>query len=262
MLTVELSNVGLNVIYKAAVSKGLTTMFTWFILTPFLPLFSSLLPSFPQEHTPSALYSAPASQIFILGFLGYYANILVASLFLNLKQKIICCWRCMQQVCRAVVGVCRHRIQQPHTGLSQAGKAEAEKFKQPGKSHRSFGINSRTTSEFMAVPADVRLISVLYAGVMGSGFGVMIHTWGLHVKGPVYVAMFRPLSIAIAAIMGVIFLGDDLYLGSVIGSVVITMGFYTVMGKTKEEIVETSNGDDVDDDNLEHILPTMRSYLF
>lgn len=48
---------------------------------------------------------------------------------------------------------------------------------------------------------------------MGSSFGISVHTWGLHVKGPVYVALFRPLSIAIAAVMGVIFLGDALYLG-------------------------------------------------
>lgn len=48
---------------------------------------------------------------------------------------------------------------------------------------------------------------------MGSGFAIIIHTWALHVKGPVYVALFRPLSIAITAILGVIFLGENLYLG-------------------------------------------------
>ena len=48
---------------------------------------------------------------------------------------------------------------------------------------------------------------------MGSGFGILIQTWGVHIKGPVYIASFMPLSIAIAAIMGFIFLGDDLYLG-------------------------------------------------
>lgn len=50
-------------------------------------------------------------------------------------------------------------------------------------------------------------------GIVGSSFGTVVHTWGLRVKGPVYVALFRPLSIAIAAIMSVIFLGDTLYLG-------------------------------------------------
>ena len=32
-------------------------------------------------------------------------------------------------------------------------------------------------------------------------------------KGPVYVAMFKPLSIAIAVALGVMFLGDTLHVG-------------------------------------------------
>ncbi|CAL0324678.1 unnamed protein product [Lupinus luteus] len=38
-------------------------------------------------------------------------------------------------------------------------------------------------------------------------------TWVLRIKGPVYVAMFKPLSIVIAVTLGVIFLGDTLHLG-------------------------------------------------
>ncbi|KAL2523449.1 WAT1-related protein [Forsythia ovata] len=89
------------------------------------------------------------------------------------------------------------------------------------------------------VKPNVELISILYSGIIGSGFGTIVHTWGLHVKGPFYVALFRPLSIAIAAILGVIFLGDNLYLGSVIGSIIISMGFYIVIwAKTKEDVSE------------------------
>ncbi|KDO66271.1 hypothetical protein CISIN_1g0401761mg, partial [Citrus sinensis] len=57
--------------------------------------------------------------------------------------------------------------------------------------------------------------------------------------GPVFVAMFKPLSIAIAVAMGVMFLGDRLYLGSLVGATIISLGFYTVMwGKAKEEVSE------------------------
>ncbi|KAI3474861.1 hypothetical protein Pfo_030172 [Paulownia fortunei] len=109
------------------------------------------------------------------------------------------------------------------------------------------------------VPADIRLLSILYSGIIGTGFGIMIHTWGLHVKGPVYVALFKPLSIAIAAIFGVLFLGDDLYLGSVIGSVVITMGFYTVMwGKMKEDISNTSDDNLVESSTTDVIIPLLK----
>lgn len=93
----------------------------------------------------------------------------------------------------------------------------------------------------------------------------MIQVWALRLKGPVYVAMFKPLSIVIAVAMGVIFLGDSLHLGrsfqllllllllfieisflsveielkfwcSVVGGIIISLGFYAVLwGKAKED---------------------------
>ena len=50
-------------------------------------------------------------------------------------------------------------------------------------------------------------------GIFGSFLNNVVHTWVVRIRGPVYVAMFKPLSIAIAVAMGVIFLGDGLYLG-------------------------------------------------
>ncbi|GJY79524.1 putative reverse transcriptase domain-containing protein [Tanacetum coccineum] len=41
--------------------------------------------------------------------------------------------------------------------------------------------------------------------------------------------MFMPLSIVIALLMGVTFHGDSLYLGSVIGTMIVVAGFYSVM---------------------------------
>ncbi|XP_052188763.1 WAT1-related protein At5g40240-like isoform X6 [Diospyros lotus] len=82
---------------------------------------------------------------------------------------------------------------------------------------------------------DVTLASILCSGVFGSLLNNVVHAWVLHLKGPVYTVMFKPLSIAIAVAMGVIFLGDTLYLGSVVGATIISIGFYTVMwGKANE----------------------------
>ncbi|KAL5582510.1 hypothetical protein UlMin_014952 [Ulmus minor] len=82
---------------------------------------------------------------------------------------------------------------------------------------------------------DITLISVLLSGGFGPVFSSVVHTWGVRLKGPVYVAIFRPFSIAIAAVAGVIFLGDDLYVGSVIGATILLLGFYAVIwGKAKE----------------------------
>ncbi|XVF60371.1 hypothetical protein PTKIN_Ptkin08bG0039900 [Pterospermum kingtungense] len=78
--------------------------------------------------------------------------------------------------------------------------------------------------------------SVLYSGIFAFSFSSGIHAWGVRLKGPVYVATFRPLSIVFAAAMSAIFLGDDLYLGSVIGALILSAGVYAVLwGKAKEE---------------------------
>ncbi|KAL5860432.1 hypothetical protein ACOSQ3_001739 [Xanthoceras sorbifolium] len=101
------------------------------------------------------------------------------------------------------------------------------------------GLITERDSSAWRVRPDIALASILCSGLFGSCMNNTVHTWALRVKGPVYVAMFKPLSIAIAIAMGVMFLGDTLHLGSVIGATVISLGFYTVMwGKAKEEMGE------------------------
>ncbi|XP_017974433.1 PREDICTED: WAT1-related protein At5g40240-like [Theobroma cacao] len=78
--------------------------------------------------------------------------------------------------------------------------------------------------------------SILYSGLFALNFSCGVHSWGVRLKGPVYVAIFKPLSIVIAAIMSAFFLGDALYLGSVIGALILSAGLYAVLwGKAQEE---------------------------
>uniref|UniRef100_A0A1J3IQF2 WAT1-related protein n=2 Tax=Noccaea caerulescens TaxID=107243 RepID=A0A1J3IQF2_NOCCA len=99
---------------------------------------------------------------------------------------------------------------------------------------------------------DLSLAAIIYSGVFVSLFSALTHTWGLHLKGPVYVSLFRPLSIAIAVAMGAIFLGDALHLGSVIGSMILCFGVYAVIwGKTREDATKT-----VSDSEESLLLPT------
>jgi len=100
---------------------------------------------------------------------------------------------------------------------------------------------TETNSSAWKLRLDIALVSVVCSGLFGSFLNNTVHAWALHLKGPVFVAMFKPLSIAIAVAMGVMFLGDTLYVGSLVGATIISVGFYTVMwGKTKEEMGENS----------------------
>ncbi|EXC31165.1 Auxin-induced protein 5NG4 [Morus notabilis] len=92
----------------------------------------------------------------------------------------------------------------------------------------------RDPSAWIITP-DIELISVIYSAVFGNAVTYSLLTWCMHKKGPVFVVMFKPLEIAIAAFMSTIFLGDTLYTGSVIGACLIVVGFYGVIWAQSED---------------------------
>ncbi|KAG0498519.1 hypothetical protein HPP92_003210 [Vanilla planifolia] len=90
----------------------------------------------------------------------------------------------------------------------------------------------------------IRLVSVTYSGVVGSGLIVSLLAWCVKKKGPVYASVFNPLMLVIVAIFGSLLLNEKLYIGSVIGALLIVVGLYFVLwgegkeGETAEEKVE------------------------
>ncbi|KAF7847103.1 hypothetical protein BT93_L3360 [Corymbia citriodora subsp. variegata] len=100
----------------------------------------------------------------------------------------------------------------------------------------------------------IGLASVICSGLFGKCLNNIVHSWAIRLKGPFYVAMFRPLSIPVAVAMGVFFLGDTLHLGSLIGATILSVGFYIVMwGKGKEEMVEESGEIRVDSPSFQKV---------
>ncbi|XP_050276787.1 WAT1-related protein At3g28050-like isoform X3 [Quercus robur] len=84
--------------------------------------------------------------------------------------------------------------------------------------------------------SNMELIAIGYSAVFVVAARSVVATWACRKKGPVFVALFSPLGMVIALVMGVTFLGDTLYLGSLIGATVIALGFYAVIwGQAQEE---------------------------
>ncbi|KAE8698896.1 Nodulin MtN21 /EamA-like transporter family protein isoform 5 [Hibiscus syriacus] len=82
----------------------------------------------------------------------------------------------------------------------------------------------------------IGLVAILYSAIVATTFRISLFSWCLWKAGPLYVSMFKPLAIVVAAAIGIVFLGEDLSLGRVIGAVIIVSGFYGVLwGKAKEE---------------------------
>nr|KYP56277.1 Auxin-induced protein 5NG4 [Cajanus cajan] len=89
------------------------------------------------------------------------------------------------------------------------------------------------------ISPDIELISIFYSAIVGSVLTFSVLTWCIKRKGPVFVSMFKPVGIAISAFSSVVFLGETLHVGSIIGAVIIAIGFYTVLwAQSKEENVK------------------------
>lgn len=73
------------------------------------------------------------------------------------------------------------------------------------------------------------IVSVVYAGAIASGLNFSLQTWANQRGGPVLVAAYIPLQTVFSAFLGVMILDDPLYLGSVIGAVLILVGLYLVI---------------------------------
>lgn len=82
---------------------------------------------------------------------------------------------------------------------------------------------------------NVRLFSAIYSGVVASGVMITLIAWCVKVRGPLFASVFSPLGLVLVALTGSVLLNEKLYLGCVIGGVVIAIGLYFVLwGKARE----------------------------
>lgn len=82
---------------------------------------------------------------------------------------------------------------------------------------------------------DMNLLAAAYAGIVTSSISYYVQGLVMKTKGPVFATAFSPLMMIIVAIMGSFILAEKIYLGGVIGSVIIVVGLYSVLwGKYKE----------------------------
>ncbi|KAH6832585.1 nodulin MtN21 /EamA-like transporter family protein [Perilla frutescens var. hirtella] len=86
-----------------------------------------------------------------------------------------------------------------------------------------------------AIGFDMNLLAAAYAGIVSSSIAYYVQGLVMQKRGPVFVTAFSPLMMIIVAIMGSFILAEKIYLGGVLGGVLIVIGLYSVLwGKYKE----------------------------
>ncbi|KAM7485194.1 hypothetical protein LguiA_001203 [Lonicera macranthoides] len=90
-----------------------------------------------------------------------------------------------------------------------------------------------------AIGFNIDLWSTIYAGVVVSGLIIFIQLWCTEEKGPVFVTMFNPLSTLLVAVLAYFVLGEKLYIGSIVGGVIVIVGLYLLLwGKEGDQEVQ------------------------
>ncbi|KAM1030222.1 hypothetical protein FF1_034101 [Malus domestica] len=100
---------------------------------------------------------------------------------------------------------------------------------------------------------DIHLLSVVYCGVIVTGITYWLQVWAIEKKGPVFTAMFTPLSLIITAIFSALIWKEAIYWGSIGGGVLLIAGLYSVLwGKKKEE--QKSKESDQKQENKQEVV--------
>lgn len=81
----------------------------------------------------------------------------------------------------------------------------------------------------------IEIVTVLYTGIMGSGVGYVLMTWCVEKRGPVFTSAFIPVIQIMVAMIDFFFLHENLYLGSVLGSILLILGLYILLWGKKRD---------------------------
>jgi drug/metabolite transporter (DMT)-like permease len=96
-------------------------------------------------------------------------------------------------------------------------------------------ICEHKTTSVWVIGWNIKLLTYVYSGVICSAFAIFVQAWCIHIKGPVFVAVFDPLCIVIVAILQYFVLRQDLHTGCMVGAMLILAGLYLVLwGKAED----------------------------
>ncbi|CAI0555097.1 unnamed protein product [Linum tenue] len=86
---------------------------------------------------------------------------------------------------------------------------------------------------------DMKLVAVVYCGVMVTGVSYYLQAWVIEKKGPVFVALSTPLAFIFTTICSAFVLVASITFHSILGGVLLAGGLYSVLwAKIKEEKME------------------------
>lgn len=98
---------------------------------------------------------------------------------------------------------------------------------------------------------DSRILAAVYSGIFCSGLAYYLQGVVMKERGPVFVTAFNPLCMIIVAALSSFLLAEKMYLGRIMGAVIIIVGLYMVIwGKGKDYNGDESSSDMADEEKM------------
>nr|CAB53493.1 CAA303720.1 protein [Oryza sativa] len=102
---------------------------------------------------------------------------------------------------------------------------------------------------------DIRLLSVVYSGVLASGVMLVVLSWCVKRRGPLFASVFNPLMLVVVAVLGSLLLDEKMHVGTLLGAALIVVGLYAVLwGKGRETALEAAKVGDDNDNHHIHVV--------
>ncbi|XP_062157371.1 WAT1-related protein At3g30340-like [Alnus glutinosa] len=101
----------------------------------------------------------------------------------------------------------------------------------------------------------LEILTVIYAGMVGSGLCYVAMSWCVKHRGPLFTSAFTPLIELFVAIFDFSILHEQIYLGSILGSILVVIGMYILLwGKSNEKQGQTAE-EDADCNTVSKVIP-------
>ncbi|KAG6781610.1 hypothetical protein POTOM_014521 [Populus tomentosa] len=261
MIMAECAQAGRMIAGKAAMSNGMSSfVFVLYsnTIASIILLPSSLIFHRPQERPPLTL--SIVFGFFLLGLFGFVLLVRIdfrpccflgspalGTAMLNTVPGLTFVLAVIFRMEKVDCGSYSTLAKSMGTIISMGGAFVVTYYKGPlllkalpsasSSSHLVLSQHSNWVLGGLLLAVDCTMASswLIVQGILGHAFQVGVTTWCLQKTGPVFVSIFAPLGIVITATASVVFFGDALNLGIVIGAVIIASGFYAVIwGKAQE----------------------------
>ncbi|CAL4901726.1 unnamed protein product [Urochloa decumbens] len=83
---------------------------------------------------------------------------------------------------------------------------------------------------------NLQLLTISYSGVLNTGVMFVLISWVISKRGPIYPPMFNSVFLIVSTVLDSLLLGTDIYVGTVVGTVLIVLGLYGFLWGKGEEL--------------------------